>query len=82
MPMYRTKPIEARRLDFAYPDQVADIEDWCNGKRFGKKLMVDVDGGGDLAYEGNYVVKTAAGDFVVVEAATLDALFEEVPVRA
>lgn len=82
MPMYRTKPIEARRLDFDYPSQVADIEDWCNGKLFGKKLMVDVEGVGSMAQPGDYVAKTAKGDFVVVSAGILEALFEQVTPRA
>lgn len=82
MPMYRTKPIEARCLDFDHPNQVADIEDWCGGKLFGRKLMVDVEGAGSMAHPGDYVAKTAKGEFIVLGAATLDALFEQVAPRA
>lgn len=82
MTMFRTKPIEARRLDFAHPHQVADIEHWCGGKVFGRKLMVNVEGSGDIAYDRDYVVKTASGKFTVVAPAIIDSLFEEVPPRA
>lgn len=82
MPMYRTKPVEARRLDFDYPDQVADIEHWCNGKRFGKKLLVDVDGQGPMAHPGWYVVKTSKGEFVAVEPGLWDAIFDQMSPRA
>lgn len=78
MPMYRTKPIEARRLDFDYPDQIADIENWCGGKRFGAKLMVS----NSLAYEGWYVVKNAGDKFIVCEPGLFDALFEQMSPRA
>lgn len=81
MPMYRTKPIEARRLDFDYPNQIADIEDWCSGKRFGKKLMVDVDGLGQMAYPGWYVVKNQSGEFVACEPGLFTSLFEQVASR-
>lgn len=78
MPMYRTKPIEARCLDFDYPDQIADIENWCGGKRYGAKLMVS----DSLAYEGWYVVKTATEKFIAVEPGLWTALFGQMSPRA
>lgn len=76
MPMFRTKPIQARLVDFNFPDQIADIAAWCGGKVFGRKLMVDVEGSGRLAWQGWYVVETARGEFFPVEAALFLALFE------
>lgn len=76
MPMYRSE-VEARRLDFDYPDQIADIEDWCHGKRLGSKLMVDWEGRGVVARNGWYVVRIGEADFTAIEPGVFDLLFPE-----
>lgn len=75
MPMYRSE-VEARRLDFDYPELVADIENWCNGKRVGRKLLVDWEGRGNIARQGWYVVRID-DDFTAVESGVFDLLFPE-----
>lgn len=76
MAMYRTKPVEARVLDFDRPDLIAEVAAWCGGKALGRKLMFDLDGLGYLAYQGWYVVKTASGEFRPCEPGLFTALFE------
>lgn len=76
MPIYRSE-VEARRLDFEYPNEVADITDWCNGRRLGNKVLVDWEGRGEIARDGWYVVRVGEADFLPIQPGLFGLLFPE-----